>query len=365
MSPRERADLQVPRSVCILRLSALGDVCQAIPLVKTLQGAWPGCRFTWVIGRAAAPLASLLPGVEFVVVEKKDGASAGVRLRRTLLSNGVAPFDLLLHLQLSIRSSLLSTFIPARVKIGFDVGRASEGQWLFTNRRIAPRSHGHVTDGFFDFAEALGIPERIEDWSLPMPESALRRAEHLVPAGTPTLLVNPCSSKPLRDWTASRYAAVARHVQRELGWQVLLCGGRSPREAAMAGDILSAYGSGELPRDLVGKDSLPELLALLTRCTGLLTPDSGPSHMATLVDTPVIGLFAATNPRRSGPYRSIPWCVDRYDDAARLCRKAAAADLPWGLKLERPGVMDLITVDDVIGRVEQLAKVVGQRRSPL
>ena len=133
----------------------------------------------------------------------------------------------------------------------------------------------------------------------------------------------------------------------------------------MTENILSAYGSGDLPRDLVGKDSLPELLALLTRCTGLLTPDSGPSHMATLVDTPVIGLFAATNPRRSGPYRSIPWCVDRYDDAARLCRNAAASELPWGLKLERPGVMDLITVDDVIARVEQLAKVVGQRLSPL
>ena len=112
----------------------------------------------------------------------------------------------------------------------------------------------------------------------------------------------------------------------------------------------------------VGKDTLPELLGLLSRSTVLLSPDSGPAHMATMVGTPVLGLYAATRTARAGPYYSREWCVDKYDEAARMVYGKPARALPWTTKIERPGVMDLITVPEVTARLD--AKMIRREGSP-
>ena len=141
---------------------------------------------------------------------------------------------------------------------------------------------------------------------------------------------------------------------------MILCGGPAANERQMATDIereLHALAGSEARAALVnqvGKDTLPQMQALLGRAAALLTPDSGPAHMGTLAGIPVIGLYAATNPARSGPYNSLQWCVDRYDAAARRYCKRPAAELPWTRKIEVPGVMDLIQVGDVIERLKQL-----------
>ena len=98
-----------------------------------------------------------------------------------------------------------------------------------------------------------------------------------------------------------------------------------------------------------------KLLALLRRASLVLTPDSGPMHIANAVGTPVLGLHAASNPARSGPYSDRRWCVDRYDDAARKFRGKPAAELPWGTKIEHDGVMDLVALDDVVERLDAFA----------
>jgi heptosyltransferase I len=104
----------------------------------------------------------------------------------------------------------------------------------------------------------------------------------------------------------------------------------------------------------IGKDTLPQLLGLLSQSTALLSPDSGPVHMATMVGLPVIGLYAATNPARAGPYYSRQWCVDKYDEAARKYLGRPAAHIPWTTKIERSGVMDLIGVSDVTAKLDAL-----------
>ena len=111
--------------------------------------------------------------------------------------------------------------------------------------------------------------------------------------------------------------------------------------------------------DLIGKDTLKKLLALLQAASVLLTPDSGPAHMAACVDTPVIGLYAASNPARSGPYKSQQWCVNAYPLAARLYLKKDSARLRWGRKIETPGVMDLIKPVDVLEKLDLLAATLG------
>jgi heptosyltransferase I len=338
-----------PDSVCLLRLSAIGDTCHVVPLLRTLQRAWPQTRFTWIIGRIEAKLMEVLPEVEFITVDKRTGL-AGLRALRRRLAGG--EFDLLLHLQLSVRASAVAALVPARIKLGFDRARARELQWLVTNAKIAPRQREHVLDSFMGFAEACGVRERVLEWNLPLPADALEYARALIPDGAPpTLVISACSSHTARNWLAERYAAVARHAKERHGMQVILAGGPSPLERQMAERIVA-----DCPAaiDQVGKDTLPQMLALLERSTVLLAPDSGPAHMATMVGTPVIGLYAATNPERSGPYLSRALCIDAFDRAAAQFRRSTREALPWATKIEDPEVMKLISVEEVCSRLDTL-----------
>jgi heptosyltransferase I len=342
--------MDAPEKVCLLRLSAIGDTCHVVPLLRTLQDAWPRTRFTWVIGKLEAKLMSLIPDVELITVDNGAGLSAFGRLRTEMKRRG--EFDLLLHLQLSIRASATAACIGAPIKLGFDRPRARELQWLFTNRRIASREREHVQDSFAGFADALGIARRTPRWDIPLPPAALAYAEQLIPDARRTLLISACSSHRARNWLPERYAAVAEHAVKQHGMRVILCGGPAVIERDMA---FAIERNASVPLiNQVGKDTLPQLLALLARGTVLLAPDSGPAHMATMVNTPVIGLYAATNPARSGPYLSRRWCVDAYDAAALKFLGKPAALLPWTRKIELPGVMELIEVPTVCSKLDEL-----------
>jgi heptosyltransferase I len=339
---------QPPRSVCLLRLSAIGDTCHVVPILRTLQRAWPETQFTWIIGKTEARLMSLIEGVEFIIVDKRAGPAARREIRRQLAGRR---FDVLLHMQLAFRASLISRHVQATVKLGFDRARARELQWLFTNARIAARRQQHVMDSFFGFAEALGVHDRVMTWDVPLPPDAREYAEKLIPDAQPTLVISPCSSHRSRNWRADRYAAIADHATRHHGMRVILCGGPTAIEREMGSAIESAVTVAVINQ--IGKDTLPQLLALLERATVLIAPDSGPVHMATMVRTPVVGLYAATNPARSGPYLSRPWCVNAYPEAARRFRGRPPERLPWTEKIEERGVMDLITVEQVMTKLDQ------------
>jgi heptosyltransferase I len=339
-----------PREVCLLRVSAIGDTCHVVPLLRTLQAAWPEARFTWVIGKLEAKLLRpLLPEVNFITFDKRAGWRGLLATRRELADRR---FDLLLHLQVAFRASLLAQAVRAPVKLGFDRERAREGQWWFTTQRTAPLGRVHVLDSLMNFATALGIRDLRLQWNLALPADALAYADSLVPAGTRALVISPCSSHRLRNWPAERYAAVADHAVRVHGLKVIVCGGPSELERGMAADIVAAAGVPVVNQ--VGRDTLPQLLALLGRASALLTPDSGPAHMATMVGTPVLGLYAATNPERSGPYLSRHWCANRYAEAARAFRRSTPEALPWTEKIEVPGVMELITVEEVTALLDLL-----------
>ncbi|HEY5019820.1 MAG TPA: glycosyltransferase family 9 protein, partial [Steroidobacteraceae bacterium] len=173
-----------------------------------------------------------------------------------------------------------------------------------------------------------------------------------IPDEQPTLIVNACSSHPARNWRPERYAAIIDYAVERHGMRVLLCGGRSALERD-TGEAIERHANAPLINQ-IGRDSLPQLLALLERADVLISPDSGPVHMATMVATPVVGLYAATRLQRTGPYLSRQWCVDRYDAAAHRFRGCSAAQLPWHQKIETPGVMDLIEVADVRERLDAL-----------
>ncbi len=336
-----------PRKICLLRLSALGDVCHTLALVRRLQDYWPQTGFTWLIGQNEHRLLKLADGVEFITVNKKSGLHGAWKLARDLTGR---EFDVSLHLQLALRASLYGTLIRAPMKLGFDRQRAREGQWLFTTHRIEPAPRCHVLDGLLGFADALGAPVTPLRWDLAPAPGDIQYAQNLISGDTKTLLISACSSHAARNWSAAHYAAVADYAVLRHNLRVILVGGPSAIERQMATQICSQARVDVI--DQVGLDTLPQLLALMSRASVLLSPDSGPAHMATMVGLPVVGLYAATNPARSGPYRSLNYCVNRYPEAAAHFLGRKPEDLPWTTKIERPGVMDLITVGDVTERLD-------------
>lgn len=341
-----------PSSICLLRLSALGDVTHVLPLVHTLQRAWPGVGLTWVIGKGEHRLLQGLPGVDFIEYDKKTGLAGMRALRRELLARtGGKGFDALLQMQVAARANLLSAFIPARRRIGYDKARSKDLHGLFINERIAEHPGIHVLDAIGSFCEPLGLKQDEVIWKLPVPDDAHAWAREQWPEdGRPTLLVSPCSSHVRRNWFADRWAALADHAHAA-GWRVVLCGGRSPLERE-TGDAIAAHASAPL-LDLIGKDTLKQLPALLARAQLVATPDSGPMHIANAMGAKVLGLHAASNPRRSGTYSDLRFSVDRYDDAARKFLGKPASELKWGTKIEFDEVMALVSVDDAIAAFER------------
>lgn len=342
---------KIPREVCILRLSAIGDTCHVLTVVRTLQQAWPQTRFTWIIGKVEAKLLGLIPDIEFIIFDKLHNLR---ELRRFRVLMAERRFDLLLHMQLAIRASLLSTRIPTSVKLGFDRARARELQWLFTTHRIAPREREHVLDGLFGFAEALGVHARVLRWDIALPKDAREYAANIVNDRRPTVVISPCSSHARRNWRAEYYAQVADHAARVHGARVVLTGGPSASERAMGQEIEKSVNAQLL--NLIGRITLPQMHALLERADVLVSPDSGPVHMATAAGTPVIGLYAATNPERSGPYLSRSWCVNQFDAAAQKFLGRPASELAWTTKIDKPGVMDLIQPPDVTRKLDQVLR---------
>lgn len=332
---------EIPTSLCLLRLSALGDVTHVVPLVRTLQQAWPQVDLHWVIDPAGHKLMDGLEGVQLHVYDKRSGLAGMRALRRQLPTQH---FDALLQMQVALRANVLSAFIPARRRIGYDRSRSRDLHGLFINQRIADRPGIHVLDAIGSFCEPLGLRQAEVVWDLPVPDAAHQWARAQWPDdGAPVLMISPCSSHVRRNWYADRYAAVADHAADQ-GWRVVLCGGRSALERNTTDAIVAAMRNSAL--DLVGKDTLKQLPALLARADLVMTPDSGPMHIANAMGTKVLGLHAASNPLRSGPYSDVRYCVDRYDAAARKFLGKPASALAWGTKIEFDGVMDLIGVDD-------------------
>lgn len=341
-------------SICIFRLSALGDITHMLPLVHRIREHRPASTITWIIGRFEAKLVGDLPGVEFIAIDKKQGLAACWRELRARL--GGRRFDSLLLCQLAARANLLSTAIRARQRIGYERAKSKEGHGLFINARITPAAGRHVLDTLYRFGDALGLPESTKRWDIPVAAADHAFAEQQLPGDQPTLIISPCSSHALRNWHATGYARVAEHAIRRHRMRVMLCGGPSAIEREMGAAIIAACGEPLL--DLIGKDTLKQACALLARATAVLTPDAGPMHIANAMGTRVLGLHAATDSTRSGPYSDLRWTVDRYDAAARRFLGKPGADLPWGKRVEFPGVMDLIEVDAVTERLDALMAAV-------
>ncbi len=228
-------------SICILRLSAIGDVTHVLPVINAIHKHQPQAKITWIIGRLEARLLKEFAGVEFIVFDKKGGFDAIRQLRKTLKGRH---FDVLLHMQVAARANLLSKLVKAPVRIGWDKPRWRDRHQWFINQSVHSVPLQHQVDGFLEFAHALGATEEPPVWKLPISEQDQDWARQTLGDGPPILMISPCSSHPLRNWAADRYAKVADHAIEKLGMRVVLTGGPSELEQKTGQAIESAMQNG-------------------------------------------------------------------------------------------------------------------------
>ncbi len=337
-----------PERICVLRLSAIGDTCHTLAVIRRLQDNWPNTRITWIIGKTEARLMGDIPDLEFVVFDKSRGRAAYRDARIALRERR---FDVALCMHASMRANLLVRSIPAPVRIGFDRARARDFQWLFTNRRIEPARGEHAMDAMMAFATAIGAQATDLRWDIPLPEADREFAAQFANGEEPLVVISPCSSeraRNYRNWRAARFEAVIAHLRSRHGARIVLTGGSSTLETDY-GARLSDAGNAD---NLVGRTTLKQLAALLAAADLVICPDSGPAHMATALGTAVVGLYATSNPDRTGPYLSQKYTINRYPDAISRYFGKNVADLRWGQRVRHADAMDLIEVDDVIEKID-------------
>ncbi len=340
-----------PEKICILRLSALGDVTHTLPVIRALQQKWPKTEITWVCGIFEYKLLKVIKGVRFITFNKKGGIKAYFDLWKALKND---KFDVLLHMQVAARANIASLGIKADIKLGWDKKRSRDLHQLFINHSVPEVRQQHQVEGFLSFAQTLGAEVNIPLWDMPITQNAQVFADEHIDRNRRVLIISACSSHHLRNWLAERYALLADYAVKKYNMQVILSGGPAKIEIDMANDILGFMQQSAL--NLVGKDTLEQLIGLLSGATLVVAPDSGPAHLANALGVPVIGLYACTWSKRSGPYNSLHYCVDKFELAAKQFRNESADTLRWGAKIEEPGVMSLITLEEVCQKLDLLIK---------
>jgi len=338
---------KAPNSICILRLSAIGDVCNATSVVQMIQMQWPSTKITWIMGKLEAQLLGDLDKIEVISFDKKKGFKGYLEIWSLLKGR---KFDALLHMQTALRASIVSLGIKAKYKLGFDAQRSSDMQSLFINHKVPSPSSPHVLDGFIAFAKELGIIEIPLHWAIPMSEEDEEWAKVKI-SNKPTVVIVPAASKSYKNWTAEGYAEVIEHVISK-GFQVILAGSPAQVEVDLAVDVVSLSASPII--NLVGQSSLKQMLALLKQSQLVIAPDTGPAHMAVAVNTPVVGLYAHHNPQRTGPYFYRDYVVSVYQEAIEAETGKALADLSWRSRVKDKSAMQLIQVTNVINMFDKM-----------
>jgi len=340
--------------ICIVRLSAIGDTCHALAVIRSLTDARADAEVTWVIGKTEASLMEGVENVRLISFDKSAGISEYFRLRKLLKDE---QFDILLMIHASARANMVCQMIRAKRRIGYDRKRARDFQWLFSNESVKTQPQQHVLDAMFSFIEHIHVARHQLRWDIPLSEADREFALQHVDATRPTLIISPCSSdrsRNFRNWQVKNYAEIADYVNERYAARVILTGGHSALEREFGIQISAACGT--KPQNLIAKTTLKQLLALIEAATVMLCPDSGPAHMATCVATPVVGLYAGSNPLRTGPYLSQDLVVNAYPAAIQREFDEDVGDVSWGQRVRDPDVMSMI--DPAIVR-QKLDRVLG------
>jgi heptosyltransferase I len=328
-------------------MSAIGDVVHALPLVNSIRRAAPDVHLSWVIQPVPRQLLAAHPAVdEFLLFNRSRGWRAFPDFHRRVRH---LRFDLVLDPHVFFKAGVVTGMLRAPRKIGYDRARAPDLNWIFSTERIPHAPRAHAQDEMFEFVDHLGIP-RVLEWGIGSTDEEKGRYAALLPeSDRPTAALVLSSSRPAKDWPADRWLPLADHLAVELGLRVILVGGLSNREDAIAASLRSH--AAEPPLDLRAWD-LRRLVSLLERSDLLVTPDTGPLHIGVALGTPTVSLMGYTNPKRVGPYRFRDLMIDAFGDPGEDYPATAGY---------REGRMERITVRQVVETVYLALGTYGRR----
>ncbi|AIE84252.1 glycosyltransferase family 9 protein [Fimbriimonas ginsengisoli] len=284
----------------ISRLSALGDTVCSLPAAAALKKTFPECHITWTVDPRFAGIVECCTAVDEVL-----------RVKPSLRSIPVYDhaFDAALDLQGLLKSALCIARAKADRKVGYHWQR--EGAALFSEKILPDPSSFHVVDQYVDVARALGAECHRADFALkPKEEDILSVRRKLKERGVVgrIMVVNAGAGWATKRWPAEHFARVIDAVQAE-GVQAVLVGGKAKADRAAAAEVVARCATA--PADLLGETNVSELVALIRLASVHLGGDTGSTHIAAALDTPAVGLYSITRPRRSCPYGQIDRC--HYD----------------------------------------------------
>ncbi len=302
--------------ICIVKLSAIGDVVHALPTAAAIKRTWPHIDIWWLVEDRCAGILEdnpTLTGVITVPLKRwrKDPWSARTwrelaAFRRTLRAHR---FDLVIDIQGLLKSAILAMMTGCRMRISHADQR--EGS-RFLNKAVPAYSKGtHVVDEYLDVARFLGAEPFPVEFPLHVPDKARDRIHQLMNEygladGSPLAVINPSAGQPQKRWPADRFAELAHRLETERQMRVAVVGAASDKELAQH------VCTGNHAVNLAGLTTLKELAALLERATVHICGDTGSAHIASALGTPVVGLYGPTNPRRSCPYGQLERVVSTY-----------------------------------------------------
>jgi lipopolysaccharide heptosyltransferase II len=340
------------RRILIIKPSSLGDIVHALPALAALRQRFPKAHIAWLVKDHWAGILADHPDLDEIV-------ATDLALTRWLALIGMlrhGAFDLVVDLQGLFRSGLLGWLTGARERVGF--AQAREGSPLFYTRRVMlpnPERRPwrlidmHAVDRNLAVAAHLGAdvsrpqsrfgssPAADQAIDAVLAKAGVRPDERLV-------AIAPVDRLRVRSWPLDRFIEVAMALAREPGLRVVLIGG--PSERPYAEPFHRAVGEGLI--DLMGRTSLPELVAVLRRVNVLLANDSAPIHIAAAVGTSVVGLFGPTSPLKTGPYGE-GHVVIRKPIACSPCERRTCANV------NQYECLTAIPVQEVVGTTRRLA----------
>jgi len=337
--------------ILILKPSSLGDVVQALPVLRLIKKNLPESQVYWWID---SRLASLLEGdpdlAGLVLFERRRWAHPRNwhELAGSVCWARRQRFDWIIDLQCLARSGAYGWLANGSRLIGLDEPReGARGFYDAVARRAS--FHTHAVDWYLSVLPLMGLPKDGPfEWLPPRPAVAesLRRRWPL--GEGEWVLLQPGARWLNKRWPVGSYSELARLVAaRRPHARIAVLGGEEDR--GLGAEILGALPEGR-GLDLTGRLTLQEMVECIRLGAAMVTNDTGPMHVAAALRKPVVALFGPTEPSRTGPYgqtrqvlRAALPCVPCMESRCRheppmecmhLLKPAAVADQVLGC-LER------------------------------
>lgn len=332
-SPREAA-WAAARDILCVRLDSLGDVLMTTPALRALRASVPGRRLTLLTSPAGAEAGGLVPDVDEVIVYEAPWLKATAPRTDSAPELAMASllrrrrFDAAVIFTVFSQNPLPAAFLCHLGGIPLRLGHCRENPYQLLSDWVAdPEPEGgirHEVRRQLDLVATVGARIDDERLAVRVPDLARLRVGRLLrglglgraPAVRPWVVVHPGASAPSRRYPPELYAAAARRLVLELGCRLVFTG--TAAEHDLVEGIRRA--AGVPSRSLVGRLDLAELAALVEAAPLLVANNTGPAHLAAAVGTPVVDLYALTNPQHA------PWGVASrvlsHDVPCRGCLKS-------------------------------------------